>query len=299
MRINRTGTSVLVVAIIAATTTIGVSSALAQEKKPSTFYACVGADHKIDALSTSARLTCPHETKVSWNTKGLTGRPGATGHTGATGPAGVDGPMGPAGPTGTVGPRGFSGAGGAGGSAGPRGATGPVGPTGAPGAAGATVNCAATPSVGSNFADCTLGAVNWYNQNFDGSNLSGVNFSTGAHIYGPSSRMANVDFSGASISQSFLYNNANFANANFIGADLANSYLYSGANFTNADFTGANLSGSFLYSAGIFTNANFTGANLTGALLNESTLSSAIWNNTTCPGGTKSSLYTPQTCVGH
>ena len=188
------------------------------------------------------------------------------------------------------------------------------------GAAGATVNCAATPSVGSDFADCTLGAVNWYNQNFDGSNLSGVNFSTGAHIYGPSSRMANVDFSGASISQSFLYNSAdfanadftganlansylyssaNFTNADFTGADLANSYLYSGANFTNADFTGANLSGSFLYSAGIFTNANFTGANLTGAILNEATLSTAIWNNTTCPGGTNSSLYTPQTCVGH
>ena len=40
-------------------------------------------------------------------------------------------------------------------------------------------------------------------------------------------------------------------------------------------------------------------ANLTGAYLNDTTLSTAVWNNTTCPGGTNSSSYTPQTCVGH
>jgi uncharacterized protein YjbI with pentapeptide repeats len=139
------------------------------------------------------------------------------------------------------------------------------------------VNCSIAPSVGSDFADCSLGAVLWSSVNYDGSNFSGVNFSVGAYIYGSSS-MVNADFSGAGLSGARLYNSANFTNANFTGANLSNAYLYAG---------------------GIFTNANFTGANLTGAYLSETTLSMAIWNNTTCPGGTNSSQYIPQTCVGH
>jgi uncharacterized protein YjbI with pentapeptide repeats len=139
------------------------------------------------------------------------------------------------------------------------------------------VNCSIAPSVGSDFADCNLGTVFWFGVNYDGSNFSGVNFSVGTHIY-DSSSMVNADFSGASLSGASLYSSANFTNANFTGTDLSNTYLYAGGNFTNA---------------------NFSGANLTGAFLSESTLSSAIWNNTTCPGGTNSSLYSPQTCVGH
>jgi hypothetical protein len=305
VRSHRKVTGVLVVAIIASTTVIGISSALAQEKRPSTFYGCAGADHKIDVISTSANLTCPHETKVSWNSQGLKGRPGSTGHAGATGPEGPVGATGPkgvdglTGAMGPVGPRGTVGPAGAMGSTGPTGPTGAPGPMGAPGPAGATVNCSATPSVGSDFADCNLGSTLWFDRNFDGSNFSGVNFATGTHIYGPSSSMANADFSGASLSQSYLYDGGTFANANFTGANLTGSYLYTNANFTNANFSGANLSNSYLYNGANFTNANFTGANLTGALLSESTLSAAIWDNTTCPGGTNSSAYSPQTCVGH
>jgi uncharacterized protein YjbI with pentapeptide repeats len=160
------------------------------------------------------------------------------------------------------------------------------------------VNCSIAPSVGSDFADCNLGTVFWFGVNYDGSNFSGVNFSVGTHIY-DSSSMVNADFSGASLSGASLYSSANFTNANFTGTDLSNTYLYAGGNFTNANFSGANLTGAYLYAGGNFTNANFSGANLTGAFLSESTLSSAIWNNTTCPGGTNSSLYSPQTCVGH
>ena len=302
MRSHRKGTSVLVAAVIASTTVIGISSALAQEKRPSTFYGCAGANHKIDVISTSASLRCPHETRVSWNSQGLRGRPGLTGHTGATGPAGpvgATGAKGVEGLVGAIGPVGPRGAVGPAGAVGPTGAVGPAGTTGATGPAGATVNCSATPSVGSDFADCDLGSTLWSDRNFDGSNFSGVNFATNTHIYGLTSSMANADFSGASLSQSYLYDNANFANANFTGANLTGSYLDANANFTNANFSGANLSNSYLYNGANFTNANFTGANLTGALLSESTLSAAIWDDTTCPGGTNSSAYSPQTCVGH
>ena len=56
-----------------------------------------------------------------------------------------------------------------------------------------------------------------------------------------------------------------------------------GANFTNDDVAFANL-----------TSTNLTGANFTGASLLQ-----ANWSSTTCPDGTNSTSYLPQTCVGH
>jgi len=299
------------------------STALASPNTPKSFFACVNARNQVTSISTSSSLICGSGTKVSWSTagrpgprgsngsRGLTGPAGATGAKGAAGPSGPQGLMGPKGATGSTGAKGATGPSGPQGATGLPGIVGPTGPKGSTGSPGVTYNCNATPYPGADFADCNLGQFGWFGENYDGANFSGIQTSytvdslpfggtnySGPAIYGSSS-MRNTNFSGANLQYAYLYGNANFTNANFTGADLTGATLYGGGNFTNANFTGANLSGASLYAGGIFTNANFTGANLTGALLSQSTLSSAVWNNTTCPGGTNSSAYTPQTCVGH
>jgi uncharacterized protein YjbI with pentapeptide repeats len=168
---------------------------------------------------------------------------------------------------------------------------------GSAGANGVAYNCSATAFPGVNYDGCDLHNAAYFNVNLVEAQFAGANLAT-SHLYG-GSNFDNANFTGANISSSYLYNNATFVNANFTGANLSNSYLYSGGDFTNANFSGANLTGAFLYAGGVFTNANFTGANLTGALLSQATLNNSIWLNTTCPGGTNSSAYTPQTCVGH
>jgi len=47
------------------------------------------------------------------------------------------------------------------------------------------------------------------------------------------------------------------------------------------------------------TNANLTNADLTGAILTSAIMTGVTWSYTTCQGGTNSSAYSPQTCVGH
>ena|GEM_PF-2086801 len=165
------------------------------------------------------------------------------------------------------------------------------------GANGVAYDCSASPYPGVNYDGCDFNGaaypnVNLFEAQFAGADLVASFLYAGSHF-------DNANFTGADISSSYLYDSATFVNANFTGANLSHSFLYSGGDFTNANFTGANLSSAHLYSGGIFTNANFTGANLTGAVLSEATLSNSIWLDTTCPGGTNSSAYTPQTCVGH
>ena len=80
----------------------------------------------------------------------------------------------------------------------------------------------------------------------------------------------------------------------FMGTPLNLSGLnLTSANMSNAEWNNDNLTGTNL------TSTNFTNATLTGATLTGATLTGVTWNNTTCPGGTNSSTYTPQTCVGH
>jgi uncharacterized protein YjbI with pentapeptide repeats len=71
-----------------------------------------------------------------------------------------------------------------------------------------------------------------------------------------------------------------------------------GGSMPNTKFTQANLQHVTWHSIDL-SGADFTGADLTGASLSGSTLTGVVWNNTTCPDGTNSSLYAPQTCVGH
>ena len=79
---------------------------------------------------------------------------------------------------------------------------------------------------------------------------------------------------------------------------MPNTGSLSPPGLTRSKFVNANLSGSDL-SGGNLSGDDFTGANLTGAHFHTAYLGSVIWSNTTCPDGTNSSSYSPQTCVGH
>jgi hypothetical protein len=165
------------------------------------------------------------------------------------------------------------------------------------GAAGSSYNCSAGLYPGIDMDGCALGGAHYFALNVPGAQFAGANLAS-SFLYG-ASNFDDANFSGATLTSSYLYDSATFQNANFSGANLASSYLYTGGDFTNANFTGANLTNANLYNGGIFTNANFTNANLTGANIVGGVFTNAVWNDTTCPGGTNSSAYTPQTCVGH
>ena len=135
---------------------------------------------------------------------------------------------------------------------------------------------------------------------------------------------SDADCSGADLSGGTV-DNSELSGANLSDADLTGASIYSttvtgtilsGADVRNGvlegeDFTGDNLSKVKLTSALLFqdnlTNANLTGArftdarvdsdNLTGATLIRATLTGATWNDTTCPDGTTSNTYSPQTCA--
>ncbi|MEI6454616.1 MAG: pentapeptide repeat-containing protein, partial [Actinomycetes bacterium] len=77
------------------------------------------------------------------------------------------------------------------------------------------------------------------------------------------------------------------------GADLRYANL-TGARLTSADLTSADLTWSNL-STTDFTNANLSNATSTGGTI----FTGVIWSTTTCPDGTNSSAYSPQTCFNH
>lgn len=131
-----------------------------------------------------------------------------------------------------------------------------------------------------NFSNTNLRNANFAGSSLQGANLSGANLS-GANLTGS-------DLSGYVVP---LSNSSRFA-TNLTDAVLQDANL-SGANLSSANLRGANLFGANLSSA------NLSGANLTGASLTGASLSNTTWGYTTCPDGTNSSTYSPQTCVGH
>ena len=94
----------------------------------------------------------------------------------------------------------------------------------------------------------------------------------------------------------------NYKDANLTGVDLAGANLFGArmlrTNLQNANLAGANMTNSEMGYANL-TGANLTGTNLTSADLFSANLTGVTWSNTTCPDGTNSSSYSPQTCVGH
>ena len=154
------------------------------------------------------------------------------------------------------------------------------------------------------------------NADFTGANLAetygrGIDFTratfvgadlTYADYTGPDFERAN--FTNADLSFAEM-NNSVFNYAILPNATLANATL-PGANFSRAvlrgsDLTGTDLSGATLREADL-ANANLSGANLTNASLLYSNFSATaidnvVWENTICPNGNNSNLYSPQTCV--
>jgi Pentapeptide repeats (8 copies) len=280
----------VVATLLIAGTVAGVAAA-GVRSRPKVFYACESATGSVGAISTSAHLRCPGATRVRWN---------ATGPRGAAGSPGAVGPQGPQGATGAAGAPGTPGTPGAPGERGSLWSTGNGAPTAAglngdlyldtatgdvyelvagtwtleaniKGPNGVVRDCTLAPYPGIDLAGCF---VFDFNANFSEANLSGANFISG-------------------IIDGDNFTNANLAGASFIG--VLNGAAP--ANFTNANLTGANFAGALLASSN-FTNANLSGVNFSGVAGSGATgLSTALYNNTTCPDGTV--VSSPSTCVGH
>lgn len=116
-----------------------------------------------------------------------------------------------------------------------------------------------------------------------------------------------VDLSGCDLRSNSLFDGSNLTGADLSGANLGGGLTLGSnqtADFANANLSGANLTGDDLSDAA-FDAANMANANLRGAFHSGGTtwaltqMVGTIWRNTTCPDGTNSSDYSPQTCIGH
>jgi hypothetical protein len=91
----------------------GVAYAVTGQAAKSTaskkIYACVAGQHRTLSLTTHTRGCARGQTKISWNSVGLTGSQGSSGATGPAGPQGAAGPQGVAGPRGVAGSTGAPG----------------------------------------------------------------------------------------------------------------------------------------------------------------------------------------------
>lgn len=121
-----------------------------------------------------------------------------------------------------------------------------------------------------------------------------------------------ADLTGANLTAANLeravVNETNLTGANLTATNL--SHMFGEANLTGANLTAANLEAAILpysdlsyadlsyanLSYALLTGANLRGANLYGANLDGANLDYVLWDNTTCPDGTNSSVWDPQTC---
>jgi hypothetical protein len=292
-------TMLVAASLLIAGTVAGVAAA-GVHSLPTAFYGCESTSGSVSAISTSSQLRCPGATRVRWN---ATGPRGATGPTGATGAAGAAGLPGATGAPGAVGPHGAPGTAGAPGARGSLWSTGSGAPTaagldgdlyldtatgnvyelvsgtwtletnitGPQGPNGVVLDCSLTPYPGIDLAGCNLFS---FHADYSDANLSGANM---VFDIIDGDNFTNANLSGANMQ--FVLNGAapaNFTNANLTGADIRDADLVS-SNFTNANLSGVDFSNSF-------------GIGATG-------LSTALYNNTTCPDGTV--VSSPFTCAGH
>ena len=154
---------------------------------------------------------------------------------------------------------------------------------------------------GATMTDVILTDVDAYFADFSDADCSGADLSGGTV---DNSELSGANLSDADLTEASIYSTT-VTGTILSGADVRNGVL------EGEDFTGDNLSKVKLTSALLFqdnlTNANLTGArftdarvdsdNLTGATLIRATLTGATWNDTTCPDGTTSNTYSPQTCA--
>ena len=166
------------------------------------------------------------------------------------------------------------------------------------------------------FPDCQY--VEMYDSDLASVDLSGGNFD---HARLTRSKLANADLSKTDLSSASLtetdLTGANLSNAimsstNVTYANLKNANLkdaYAGAYFTRSKLNGANLthtnlslarmqyadlSGAKMIDA-VLVETNLKGADMTGADLTGAYIYDVIWDNTTCPDGTKNSGTSPCT----
>jgi hypothetical protein len=296
-------TTLAATSLLIAGTIAGVAAA-SVHSRPTAFYGCESATGSVSTISTSAHLRCPGATRVHWN---------------ATGPRGAMGSRGGAGSQGAPGAAGSVGATGAAGAVGPQGAPGTAGAPGVPGARGSLWSTGsgtptATGQNGDLYLDTASGNVyelvsgTWTLE----SNITGPQGPNGVVRDCSLSPYPGIDLAGCDLVGAFVdYSDANlsgvtigglidadnFTNANLTGANfLAVAIIGIGANFTNANLTGANFTGDVLQLS-TFTNANLSGVNFSGVFgLGSAGLSTALYNNTTCPDTTV--VSSPETCVG-
>jgi hypothetical protein len=111
-----------------------------------------------------------------------------------------------------------------------------------------------------------------------------------------------IDFAGCNLSFVTFPPTDNLYAADLVGTNMTSDTLtgvnLTGANMTAVELQSANLSSANLHGANLDF-ADFPSTNLTGADLSGATLIGAKWNATTCPDGTASNSYSPQTCIGH
>ena len=124
-----------------------------------------------------------------------------------------------------------------------------------------------------------LTGVNLTNAKLGRSDLSGVTL-TGANLTG-------VDLTNTTIDTRTKFTGANLTGVNLTGKNLT-GFTLSDANLTNANLTDANLTNVMLANTNL-TGANLTRANFTGANLITTIVTGAVWNDTACPRGGKSS----------
>ena len=163
-----------------------------------------------------------------------------------------------------------------------------------------------------NFTGADLGGVDLDRTDLTGSNFTGANLSDADLGYDV---LNNVTLDGADLTGAFLFTNGlaydgiSAVGTTFpTGFEVAATYLVGpGVNISGVDFSGDDFTGAIL-DKGTLTHDNFTGADLggvdldqtdlTGSDLTGANLSGVIFDDTTCPDGTKSDSDSG-TCVNN
>jgi uncharacterized protein YjbI with pentapeptide repeats len=153
-----------------------------------------------------------------------------------------------------------------------------------------------------NLQDCDLSYVNLTNANLVNATLTGAHLS---EVTLTDANLTNADLSNSALLR-VIFQGTNLTDANLTNADLGSRSTNYSVDFEFADLTGADLQGTSAEYAD-FQYANLNDANLSdadldfadlqGATANDVTLTGATWDETTCPDGTNSNAYNPQTCA--
>jgi hypothetical protein len=153
-----------------------------------------------------------------------------------------------------------------------------------------------------NLQDCDVSYVNLTSADLSNANL------TGAHL--TEVTLTDANLTDANLTNAALlgviFQSANLSGANLTDANLGahdEAYLvdFEFANLTDTDLQGASAAfANFQYAALTDTDlgdADLSFGDLQGAVVSGVTVTGVTWDETTCPDGTNSDAYNPQTCA--